>query len=97
MERRREIGLLRAVGYSPSDIRGMVLSEGMFLVTSGLVLGAGCAIVAIAPALRDRAQSLPFVSLGGLLVAVLITGALASLFAIRLTSGTPVVEAIKSE
>jgi putative ABC transport system permease protein len=97
LERRREIGLLRAVGYSPADIRGMVLSEGMFLVTSGLVLGAGCAIVAIAPALRDRAQSLPLMSLGGLLVAVLVTGALASLFAIRLTSGTSVTAAIKSE
>jgi len=97
LERRREIGLLRAVGYSPGDIRGMVLSEGMILVTGGLALGAGCAIVAILPALRDRAQALPLVSLGGLLVAVLVTGAVASLIAIRLTSGTPVVEAIKSE
>ena len=61
LERRREIGLLRAVGYSPADIRSMVLSEGMMLVTSGLALGAGCAIVAIVPALRDRAQSLPLV------------------------------------
>jgi len=97
LERRREIGLLRAVGYSPADVRSMVLSEGMMLVTSGLALGAGCAIVAIAPALRDRAQALPLVSLGGLLVAVLVTGAIASLVAIRLTSQTPVVEAIKSE
>jgi ABC-type proline/glycine betaine transport system permease subunit len=47
--------------------------------------------------LRDRAHSLPIVSLGGLLIAVFVTGTLASLFAIRLTSGTPVVEAIKSE
>ena len=97
LERRREIGLLRAVGFSPADVRGMVLSEGMILVTGGLALGAGCAIVAIAPALRDRAQALPLVSLGGLLVAVLVTGAIASLVAIRLTSQTPVVEAIKSE
>jgi ABC-type antimicrobial peptide transport system permease subunit len=97
LERRREIGLLRAVGYSPGDIRSMVLSEGMILVTSGLTLGAGCAIVAILPALRDRAQSLPLISLGGLLVAVMVTGAIASLFAIRLTAGTSVVQAIKSE
>ena len=97
LERRREIGLLRAVGYSPANIRSMVLSEGMILVTSGLALGAGCAIVAIAPALRDRAQALPLVNLGGLLVAVFITGAIASLVAIRLTSATPIVEAIKAE
>ena len=69
LERRREIGLLRAVGYSPADVRGMVLSEGMALVTGGLLIGTGCAVVAILPALRDRAQSLPLASLGGLLVA----------------------------
>jgi hypothetical protein len=97
LERRREIGLLRAVGYSPQDIRSMVLSEGMILVTSGLALGAGCAIVAIIPALRDRAQSLPLVNLAGLLVAVLATGAIASLLAIALTSRTSVIAAIKSE
>jgi putative ABC transport system permease protein len=97
LERRKEIGLLRAIGYSPANLRGMVLSEGMFLVASGLALGAGCAIVAIIPALRDRAQSLPLVNLGGLLIAVLVTGAVASLFAIRLASRTPVVQAIKSE
>ena len=61
LERRREIGLLRAVGYSPADMRSMVLSEGMALVTGGLLIGTGCAIVAILPALRDRAQSLPLV------------------------------------
>jgi putative ABC transport system permease protein len=97
LERRREIGLLRAVGYSPADVRRMVLSEGMALVTGGLLLGAGCASVAILPALRDRAQSLPLVSLGGLLIAVFATGMVVSLFAIRLTAGTPVVAAIKSE
>ena len=97
LERRREIGLLRAVGSSPADVRGMVLSEGMALVTGGLLLGAGCAVVAILPALRDRAQSLPLASLGGLLIAVFVTGTVASLFAIRLTSKTSIVEAIKSE
>ena len=75
----------------PADVRGMVLSEGMALVTGGLLIGTGCAVVAILPALRDRAQSLPLVSLAGLLIAVLITGAIASLVAIRLTSATLVV------
>ncbi|MBY0492576.1 MAG: ABC transporter permease [Cyanobacteria bacterium] len=97
LERRREIGLLRAVGYSPADVRSMVLSEGLALVTGGLLLGAGCAIVAIVPALRDRAQSVPLINLGGLLLAVFVTGAIAALAAIRITSRTPVLTAIKSE
>jgi len=97
LERRREIGLLRAVGYSPADVRSMVLSEGMALVAGGLLIGTGCAVVAILPALGDRAQSLPLASLGGLIVAVFATGTTASLFAIRITSRVPVVDAIKSE
>src|SRR6185436_5187079 len=76
LERRREIGLLRAVGFSPADVRNMVMSEGMMLVAVGLAIGGGCAIIAILPALRDRAQSLPLMSLGGLMIAVLLTGAI---------------------
>jgi hypothetical protein len=97
LERRRELGLLRAVGFTPANIRSMVLSEGMALVAGGLLLGAGCALVAITPALRDRAQAVPWASLLGLLVGVGITGLMASLVAIKLTSSTPVTVAIKSE
>jgi ABC-type lipoprotein release transport system permease subunit len=97
LERRREIGLLRAVGFTPAAIRTMVLSEGLALVSGGLLLGAGCAVIAILPALRDRAQALPLGSLAGLLAAVMVTGAIASLLAIQLTSRTPVVTAIKAE
>jgi putative ABC transport system permease protein len=97
LERRREIGLLAAVGYAPANIRSMVLSEGMGLVLGGLLIGTVCAVVAIVPALRDRAQSLPIGSLSALLIGVIVTGAIASLIAIRLTTRTPVVTAIKSE
>ena len=97
LERRREIGLLRAVGFSPADVRSMVLSEGIALVGGGLLIGAGCAVIAIIPAVRDRAQSLPLANLVGLIAAVLLTGVIASLLAIRLTSRPSITTAIKSE
>ena len=97
LERRREIGLLRAVGFSPANVRNMVLSEGMALVAGGLLLGAGCALIAITPALRDRAQALPWTSLMILLIGVLLTGLMASLAAIRITARTSVTAAIKGE
>ncbi len=97
LERRKEMGLLSAIGYSPSNIRGMVLSEGMAMVLGGLLIGTICALVAILPALRDRAQALPLASLGLMLIGVTVTGAVASLIAINLTTRTPVVRAIKSE
>ena len=97
LERRKEIGLLRVVGFSPGDIRQMVLSEGMTLAIAGLLLGSGCAVIAIIPALRDRAQAVPWASLAGLVAGVLMTGLLASLLAIKMTSNVPVTAAIKSE
>ncbi len=97
IERRREIGLLQAVGYAPANVRSMVLSEGMALVMGGLLIGTGCAVIAILPALRDRAQSLPIGSLVSLLIGVVVAGAFASLIAITLTTQTPVVTAIKAE
>jgi hypothetical protein len=75
----------------------MILSEGMSLVIGGVILGAGCAAVAIVPALTDRAQSLPLASLGLLMLGVIATGLTAALIAIRLTTATPIVAAIKSE
>lgn len=97
LERRKEIGLVRAVGFTPANVRTMVLSEGMMLVAGGLLIGAGCAFVAIMPAVLDRAQSLPWMTLLGLIGGVMLTGMLASLAAIRITSQTPITAAIKGE
>ncbi len=97
LERRRDIGLLSAVGFTPANIRSMVLSEGLALVVGGTLLGATCAIVAVWPALQERAQAVPIGNLSGLLAAVVATGVISSLFAVRLASATPIVEAIKGE
>jgi len=97
LERRREIGLLSAVGFTTANVRGMVLAEGLTLVVGGTLLGAACAIVAVWPALQERAQAVPVGNLLSLLAAVITTGVVSSLFAVRLASATPVMEAIKSE
>ena len=97
LERRKEIGLVRAIGFTPGNVRAMVLSEGMMLVAGGLLIGAGCAFVAIMPVVISRGQTLPWASLIGLIVGVMVTGAVASLAAIRVTSRTPITAAIKGE
>lgn len=97
LERRREIGLLKAIGFGPVAISTLVMSESLALVCGGLVLGAGTAAVAILPALLDRGQSLPVMELAGLLAAVLVTAMAASLLAVRIALDMPVVSALKSE
>lgn len=43
-QRLREIGLLRAVGWAPSSIRGLFLAEGAILASIGSLLGTGLAV-----------------------------------------------------
>ena len=43
LERRRELALLRAVGYSRRKVSVMILAEAALLLGAGLAVGAGCA------------------------------------------------------
>ena len=50
LERRRELALLRAVGYDGRHVRLMILAETIFLLLAGLVAGVVCALIAVVPA-----------------------------------------------
>jgi putative ABC transport system permease protein len=97
LERRRELGLLGAVGFEPRHLRRMVLAESSVLVGGGLVLGTVAALVAVWPVLIERAQSLPYVSLATMLVAVAFTGLVAATMAVRIATAISITEAVKSE
>jgi ABC-type antimicrobial peptide transport system permease subunit len=97
LERRRELALLRAVGYRPSQLAAMVLAENLLLLLLGLATGTVCALLAIAPAVSLRGGQLPVASLGLLLAAVLATGIGASLAATRAALRSPLLAALRSE
>jgi ABC-type lipoprotein release transport system permease subunit len=97
LERRRELALLGAVGFTRAHIRTLVTSESLLLVATGVCIGTVAALVAIAPALVVRASTFPFLNVALLVVSVIATGLLASLAAVRLAASMRVVEAIKTE
>ena len=97
LERRRELALLRAVGYNARHLSLMVLAENAFLLFAGLAIGAGSAIVAIAPAWLERGGGVPLLSLGALLFVVVATGLLASLAATVAAVRSPLLGALRAE
>jgi ABC-type antimicrobial peptide transport system permease subunit len=97
LERRRELALLRAVGYLPQHLAAMVLAENVLLLLLGLTTGTVCALLAIAPAVSLRGGHLPAVSLSLLLVAVLVTGIAASLAATAAALRSPLLKALRAE
>lgn len=96
-ERRKELALLRAVGYNSSHFAAMVITENVLMLLCGLAVGFVCALLAIAPVLFERGGRLPNLSLGLLLLAVLVSGATASLVATLAALRSPLLPALRAE
>ncbi|HYY57187.1 MAG TPA: ABC transporter permease, partial [Pyrinomonadaceae bacterium] len=97
LERRRELALLRAIGYNSSHFSLMVIAENAFLLACGLITGAACALVAITPVIFSRGGRPPTATLGLLLLAVLASGLAASLLATAVALRSPLLSALRAE
>lgn len=97
LERRRELALMRAVGYNSSHFAVMVITENVLMLCLGLAVGFVCALLSIAPVLLERGGKAPNISLGLLLLAILLSGAAASLVATIAALRSPLLPALRSE
>ncbi|HEX2524357.1 MAG TPA: ABC transporter permease, partial [Terriglobia bacterium] len=97
LERRRELAVLRAVGYTPRHLATIVASENAFLLLCGTAIGAVSALLAILPAIASRGWKLPSSSMGWLLMAVVLAGMVASLLATRAALRSSLLESLRSE
>jgi putative ABC transport system permease protein len=98
LERRRELALLRAVGYRPSHLFGVIFAENALLLVCGVALGAVAAAVAVGPAAMAHGARLP-ISEGGvlLLAGVLAAGLVSSMLATRVALASPLVGALRAD
>ena len=97
LERRRELALLRAVGYRRRHLAVMVLAENALLLLAGVATGTVCALLAVAPAVALRGGPFPALSLGALVGAVLACGTAASVAATLAVLRAPLLSALRSE
>jgi ABC-type antimicrobial peptide transport system permease subunit len=97
LERRRELAVLRVVGYEPLHFCAMVVAENILLLTGGLIIGTLSALLAIAPVFLQRGGRLPAESLSLLLASVLAAGLLASLAATAAALRSPTLPALRAE
>ncbi|MDX2200390.1 MAG: ABC transporter permease [Phycisphaerae bacterium] len=92
LERRRELALMSAVGFSAARLERMVLLEHAYLAVAGLMIGALPALLAIGPQLAARARGgamgnftnlLPLLGSARLVLIVAATALLATWLALR--------------
>ena len=97
LERRKELALLRAVGYRTTALALVVVSENVLLMVIGLACGTISAVIAIVPVIAARGGAPPIGMIGVLLVTVLAVGVLSSLLAVTAAFRSPLLGALRSE
>ncbi len=96
-QRRGELALLRASGFSHGRLARLVLIENLLLLLGGLVIGALAALVALAPQTLIHQTSLPWASTAILLLSVALVGVSVGWLATRRTLHAPLLPALRGE
>ena len=97
LERKGQLGVMRAMGFTVRDLAKLVLAEHWFLHVLGVLLGLGTALVAVSGVLTQRGGELPVFMLLGIVVTILVAGLVFCWWAARLVLRFPLMEAIRSE
>ena len=97
LERRSELALLRAVGYSRKALRSMVLGEHWLLLALGLLLGSVSALVAVSPTLAAPGMHVPVAAILSLLATLAAVGVLSVMAATRWALSGRLLSALRDE
>jgi ABC-type lipoprotein release transport system permease subunit len=83
LERRRELALLEALGFTPQTLTRLILLENLVLLVAGIAIGVAASLLAIAPVLLARGSQASLLAIAAWLAAVLATGLSAAFLATR--------------
>ena len=96
-ERRKELALLRAVGFRKLRLGEMVLLENLVLLLGGLATGTLAALFSVLPHMFLGGAHVPLSELAVMLGVVLIVGVVTGLLAVRATLRAPLLAALRGE
>jgi hypothetical protein len=97
LERRGELALLQALGFRRGRLLVLILAENLLVLAAGMLAGVLSALLAVAPRLLEPGAAVPWLALAALLLAVFLTGGLASLAAAWSTLRAPLLPALREE
>jgi ABC-type lipoprotein release transport system permease subunit len=97
IERRRQLALLRAIGFRRASLAALVMCENALLLLLGLAIGMLSALVAVLPHLLFGGAVIPWASLAATLSLVLVVGLSAGLAAVRAAVAAPLLRTLAAE
>ena len=95
MERRKELGLMRAVGFTKRQLARMILVENAWLLLAGMATGIFAALVTTLPHYFFGSASIPWLALSSMFAFIAIVGLLTSWLASRSVFNAPLIESLR--
>jgi len=97
LERRGELALMRAGGFSDARLMAMVILENAVLLLGGLAVGSMAAAVALIPQWAPQDAQIPWLTLAALLATIAIVGLAAGWLATRSALRAPILPALRGD
>lgn len=97
VERRRELALMQAVGFSRFRLGKLLTLETVLLLTLGLLIGVGCSTLALVPYVMEIGPQLSIFAPLLMLLVVFVCGLLAALVAVRFALKLPLLQTLRGE
>ena len=95
IERRKEFGLMRGVGFSLRQLSRLVLLENLWLLFAGMLIGIGAALVTTLPHFLIGGASIPWTDLAILFAVIIVFGLAAAYLASRTIAKLPLLESLR--
>jgi putative ABC transport system permease protein len=96
-ERRGELALLRAVGFTKKSVQIILLSEHVVLLVAGILFGIIAALLAILPALLTPGTEIPYPTILIILIIVGLNGSIWTFSAVTLATKQDLIPALRKE
>jgi hypothetical protein len=96
-ERRRELALLRAIGFRRQTLVGLVIREMVLVIGVGLVMGTLPAAIAVGPSVVAERAALPVTSLMSAVGVTILAGIAGGLFGVIALLRIPFLEVLRRE
>lgn len=96
-ERKKELAVLRAIGYTQKNIFRLLFTENLFLLLLGLIAGISSAFVGVLPSLFTNAFQMPYLYVLTLILLITISGLLWIYIPLRMVRKQNIIADLKNE
>lgn len=97
IDRKGELAMMQAVGFRIPSLKHMLFIEHGLLLLAGLICGTVPALWAVFPSLMTRGMAFPYIQIGFIVFAILVSGGLWIRFALKAVLKTDFLDVLKNE